>query len=75
MKINQLVILQGPRSSGKTTWANKDALNMEFDHPPVIIHTKDLKWTHKQEGGYKIKDIDYICNTHAVGTVQHSFFN
>ena len=63
MKTNKLVILQGPPSSGKTTWANQDALNMEFDHPPVIIRTKDLKWTHKQEGGYKIEDIDYITST------------
>ena len=63
MRTNQLVVLQGPPSSGKTTWANQDALNMEFDHPPVIVRTKDLKWTHKPEGGYQIEDIDYITTT------------
>lgn len=60
MRPNKIVILQGPPCSGKTTWASQDALDMEFDHPPLIVRTKDLSWTLREDGKYNITTLDCI---------------
>jgi len=60
MRENKIVLLQGPPCSGKTFWANPTALDMEFDFPPLIIRTKDLKWQLNDKGKYDIETLDCI---------------
>lgn len=58
MRDNQIVILQGPPCTGKTTWTK--GLYMEFDKGPAIWEQKDLTWKLNEKGKYDITTLDTL---------------
>jgi len=55
----QIILLQGPPRSGKTTWANEHRYIVPVDTYVYTISTKDLVWKKTTEG-YIIDTLDSI---------------